>query len=101
RASDAECRAPGLELAATGAEGSDALGTEAPDSVSDARRGRPLDRERAGASARCGALCAGNRVPDVGDLALGVATRGLRSACCLVGSWDNEEWGRSRHSVEQ
>ena len=45
RASNVECRASGLELAATGAEGANALGTEAADSISDARGGRPLDRE--------------------------------------------------------
>ena len=49
----------------------------APDSVSDAGGGRPLGGELAGASARSGALCIGNWVPDVRDLALRVATRGF------------------------
>jgi hypothetical protein len=92
RASSVECRAPGLGLAATGAESANALGAEAPDSVSDARGGRPLGGERAGASARSGALCIGERVPDVRDLALGMAARGLRSTRGLVGSWDDKEW---------
>jgi cytochrome c553 len=75
RAPNPQPRPPGVGLAESRSSHSHAQGTESPDPIPDAGGSGPPARGIAGASAPCGAVCAGDGVSDVGDPAPRVAAR--------------------------